>query len=444
MSLPTKNENHLAEARALIIDQFKGRPRIDGVLRSWVGRVQELETAIFDVIDARILDTATNAQLESLGSLVGEKRLGRSDADFRQAIRLRIRVNRSKGRTVDVLDVATLAAAPERVTYEEYAQLQFSVEIYNRPGERYVAELLSKTRPATSNGILISSDLALSSLLAFDDAVSPIAGIETFSDAVSSTGKLAASGYGLPTDFSRVTLAGGLDLTTLAWSAWARAAFSGAPWVGTPSAGGSGSRSWVASGSGPSVGSTLNGLAGALFSGGQALQSSGYSIGDLVGAAPSGWTFFAVFSPSSLLAAGSPVFDRQQLLTETGGWMGVGLDADGLVAWSANGGSGNAIVSTTPAPVSVGTAQILVARWTGTHLQARVGKVGSMTTGQVPCSAMYSPFATISGNTAYVGQTYAAANKLQGTMWENGVIPVVLSDVDVDAVCAALGTRFGI
>lgn len=206
MSLPAKETQHLAQARALLIEQFKNRAVIDGFLQSYVNRVQELEDAIWDVIDKRILDVAVDAQLDSLGSIVGELRLGRSDDDFRAAVRLRIRVNRSKGRAVDVLDVAMLASAPERVEYLEHILLQFQVEIYNRPGERYVAELLSRTRAAMSYGMLTASDLPLSDLLAFDDDVTPVAGIETFSDEVSSTGKVAAAGYALPTNFSSVSL----------------------------------------------------------------------------------------------------------------------------------------------------------------------------------------------------------------------------------------------
>lgn len=444
MSLPVENTAHLSEARALLIEQFKSRPVIDGFLRSFVGRIQELEAGVWDVIDARILDTATNAQLEALGSLVGELRLGRSDADFRQAIRLRIRVNRSKGRSADVLDVASLAAAPERVTYQEYGQLQFSVEIYSRPGERYVAELLSKTRPVTSSGILIASDLELDDLLAFDDAVSPIAGIETFSDAVSGTGKVCASGYGLPTDFSNVTLGGGFDLSTLAWSSWVRAAYAGAPWSGTPSAGSSGSRSWASAGTAPAVGPLLNGLASADFTGTQALQSSGFTLGDLVGSSPSGWTFIAVLSPAAFLAAGSAIFDWHQLITDASGWFGIGFDINGISAWQGDGSAANTIKYTAQAPLALNTPQIVVARWTGTQLQCRVGKVGSMTANQVACGAMYAPFATIAGGNVYVGQTYSLANRMQGDLWEHGIIPIALSDAEVDMVCSALGTRYGI
>jgi hypothetical protein len=208
--LPTKETQHVATAQALLIDQFKSKTVIQGYLNTLARRVQEIENVLWDIIELRRLDVATGIQLDSLGKLVGEKRIGRSDVDYRTGIRLRIRVNRSKGRIVDVIDVAILASGAVVPRVTEYAFLGFQVEIYGQTGERYIADLLSRTRAATSYGVLVASDLAASALLVFDDAVVPGAGIETFSDAVSGTGKLCASAYGLPSDFTGIVLGAGV------------------------------------------------------------------------------------------------------------------------------------------------------------------------------------------------------------------------------------------
>lgn len=236
----------------------------------------------------------------------------------------------------------------------------------------------------------------------------------------------------------------GLNPASLGWTSWVRAPYGGAPWLGTASAGPSGSRSWAGGGSPPTVGTTLNGWAGARFSGAQALTASGFDLGGLLGASPAGWTFVTLFSPQSLLAAGSPVFDRQQLLTDSGGWVGVSVDVNGVAAWAGDGSAGNVIKATAQVPLSLATPVVICARWTGTQLQCRVGKTGSMTAGQVAFGAMFSPFSTIATNNVFVGQTYAAANFLDGTIWEHGVLPLALTDAQLDAVCAAIGSRYGV
>lgn len=212
MSLPSVEADHEGSGLDLLISQFKGKPVVEGFLSVFLRRVQDLEDVLWDVIDMRALETASGAQLESLGALVGESRLGRSDSDYRLAIRLRVRVNRSKGRTVDVIDVATLAADGAEVTYLEYPVLQFHVGIYGQTGENYIAGLLSETRAASSYGVLTASSLTLAELLAFDDDVTPLVGIETFSDDVSGEGLVAASAYALPGDYSGISLVG-VDVT---------------------------------------------------------------------------------------------------------------------------------------------------------------------------------------------------------------------------------------
>lgn len=182
--LPTKNTEHVVEARALLVEQFKNKAVLGGFLDCLSRRVQDLENVFWQIIDSRILATATNAQLDTIGKLANEGRDGRDDDDYRAAIRLRIRVSRSKGRIADIIDVAILAtpAGTPRVT--EYSFLGFEVEVYGQPGERYVAQLLNLTRAASSYGLLVGSDLPWADVLAYDDAVSPVAGIETFGDSI--------------------------------------------------------------------------------------------------------------------------------------------------------------------------------------------------------------------------------------------------------------------
>jgi hypothetical protein len=206
VALPTKNAKHVTEARALLTEQFRGKTVIQGLLDAFSRQCQAIEDVFWQIIELRYLNSATGVQLDLLGELVKEGRRGRADTDYRNGIKVKIRVLLSKGRAEDLIAIAKLANAPGTPRYEDLRLLNFSVETYSQVAENYLAQYLSQARAAGTYGTLIASDLPLSSLLAFDDSNTPIAGTETFSDAQSGTGKVAASAYGLPSDLSGVVL----------------------------------------------------------------------------------------------------------------------------------------------------------------------------------------------------------------------------------------------
>jgi hypothetical protein len=99
---------HVSEALDLLIQQFKEKPLIAGLVTALVTEVQELEDAAWEVLLATDLDNARNAQLTGLGTLVGEPRRGRSDIAYRPAIRVRILINRCNGKHPEILKILTL------------------------------------------------------------------------------------------------------------------------------------------------------------------------------------------------------------------------------------------------------------------------------------------------------------------------------------------------
>lgn len=206
--LPEVDSKHVEEARKLLIAQFRGKRVIQGLLDSYIRRFQDLENVLWDVINKRILADATNAQLLKLGTLVGEIPSGRTDDQFRVGISIRIVVNRSQGRIIDVIKVAKIANAPNTPRIEEHRYLNWHVETFEQSGERYLVDYLSKARAASSYGCLVASDLPQTELLCFDDETDPDSSLQTFNDAVAGGGKLAASCYGIPQDLRGVTLQG--------------------------------------------------------------------------------------------------------------------------------------------------------------------------------------------------------------------------------------------
>lgn len=102
---------HVEDGLDLLLDQFKGKPRLRGWLASYLRQVQLLEDAIYDVIVARMIARAVGDQLDQIGRLVGERRLDRNDTIYRVFIRARILTNRSNGTAPELLAILALTTA---------------------------------------------------------------------------------------------------------------------------------------------------------------------------------------------------------------------------------------------------------------------------------------------------------------------------------------------
>jgi hypothetical protein len=107
-----KNERHVNDALALLLEQYKNRDRIRALLSALIAPFQDLENVFYDIYDAFLLDNATGEQLDYLGALVGEKRRERNDGTYRTYIRARIAINRSNGRIPELLAILRIVSDP--------------------------------------------------------------------------------------------------------------------------------------------------------------------------------------------------------------------------------------------------------------------------------------------------------------------------------------------
>jgi hypothetical protein len=109
----------------------------------------------WSIITNRILDNnPTGDQIDKIGGLVGEARLGRDDAPYLAAVKLRIRVNRSQGRAEDVIQVANLITS--NAQYSEPAVASFLLQTYNIDGSTVetLLRLLGQTKLGGSRGFV--------------------------------------------------------------------------------------------------------------------------------------------------------------------------------------------------------------------------------------------------------------------------------------------------
>jgi hypothetical protein len=143
---------HFHRAILKLVGPFWGKPRIAALLAATVARVQELEDATWEVMIRYTIDGADTARLDVLGKIVGQPRFWADDEIYRAVIRAKIRANRSRGLTDDIIQVIQLAAAVTTMTFvDSYAPATARVvlgEPINVARQVALAFLLPKTRPA--------------------------------------------------------------------------------------------------------------------------------------------------------------------------------------------------------------------------------------------------------------------------------------------------------
>ena len=127
MSL-TRIPSHISTAIDRLASQFKTKPRIQGLVRNFVRPMDNIEDELFRILNFRWVDTATGIQLDGMGSIVGERRRGRTDEAYRLAIRTRIAINISKGTPEEVIAIfGLLTGSTDTRIYEYFPGV---VEIY--------------------------------------------------------------------------------------------------------------------------------------------------------------------------------------------------------------------------------------------------------------------------------------------------------------------------
>lgn len=97
--------DYAERAKARILSQYREKPKLVALVMTLASAVQEVEAALFDVIEQTAVGTAVGTWLDQLGSIVGEERGGVSDVLYRRYINARIAANGSEGTLENFVDV---------------------------------------------------------------------------------------------------------------------------------------------------------------------------------------------------------------------------------------------------------------------------------------------------------------------------------------------------
>lgn len=87
MSIPSKIFNHTEIAHDNLLGQFKGKPVIQAVLKTWTDKIQEVENDLYDLMTKTLFLTAEGTNLERYGQLFGIAfPEGLTDSEYRELL----------------------------------------------------------------------------------------------------------------------------------------------------------------------------------------------------------------------------------------------------------------------------------------------------------------------------------------------------------------------
>jgi hypothetical protein len=144
---PVKITNHVEQAKALLLYQFRNSPNIQKVVEVFHTQIQNVENEYFTLLESLGIDTAYGYALDVIGKEVQEDRQSRTDEEYRSAILTKIFINNSSGTPEEVIAATLQITGATTIKYSEQYPAAVVLEIL---GADYVskATTIRKTVPA--------------------------------------------------------------------------------------------------------------------------------------------------------------------------------------------------------------------------------------------------------------------------------------------------------
>jgi hypothetical protein len=105
--------SHVKDTQKLLLSQFAGSQRLQGLLGTVGARAQTLDDVDDQLYNERDVTNSVGAQLTVLGAIVGEPRRSRADTLYRAWVKGRIAANNSESCGADIYRVARLIVGSE-------------------------------------------------------------------------------------------------------------------------------------------------------------------------------------------------------------------------------------------------------------------------------------------------------------------------------------------
>lgn len=109
--------DHRDRALATLPSRYRGKPRVEALVKAFAVGVQAFEDDAFDLLVSTHFGGASGKTLDLWGKLVGQQRLGLTDAEYRNMIAVRIFANNCHSTLDDVIFILQQTTAPSTVEH---------------------------------------------------------------------------------------------------------------------------------------------------------------------------------------------------------------------------------------------------------------------------------------------------------------------------------------
>jgi len=116
-------KDYVQQGEDRLLDQFSNSPIIQGVLSTYLNELSNTQTSSISLLDILNIETAYGYNLDLIGKMVGEERLGNSDTQYRKNIKVKIFLNSSKGTPNDLLEILDLLTESTSLELFEHTPL---------------------------------------------------------------------------------------------------------------------------------------------------------------------------------------------------------------------------------------------------------------------------------------------------------------------------------
>lgn len=222
---------------------------------------------------------------------------------------------------------------------------------------------------------------------------------------------------------------GVLDPATLSLTGWWRGSYSGSPWVGTASAGASGSRNLTEATNPPATGTALNGYATADFDGTNDVLS-GAALSTYLSA--SAFSLWVLFNADTAASSAGGHYSTPYLFGDTATYMLLSFDDSGVNARVSDG----ATFPTVTVACATGGWHLAQVQYGSSTLRLRVD--GGSWSSTATCSAIGDLTATARTGLSYVATAY------DGRIAEIGVTNTALSLATFDDILTYNRSRYNV
>lgn len=144
-------------AEDLLLEQYRYSDNLKKILKIESLRMQEIQYALRDIVLFRALALAFGAMLDGMGEVVGENREGRTDDEYRLAIRVRIFLNSSSGQIEELISLCRSLTNTTKVICREIFPAGVNIELSG--ASIFPSDLTAQCKKVAVGGVKIGISL---------------------------------------------------------------------------------------------------------------------------------------------------------------------------------------------------------------------------------------------------------------------------------------------